>query len=305
MSTFALVIRTHNHAACIGETLRRVHEQNGLRDLITEIVQIDVGSSDGTVGVLKQYQPDKLVQLEPGRFTLGATLNLAMQTTHSPWVIFLAGDAWPRDEKWLAGLMAGLNLGNNLAAVTSRQEPHRGCRDVFAHSQNQRFGPGQESRLLGAHHNVVATAINREVWETHPFREDLPGCEAEEWASRVESLGWAVRLSSEAVVVHSRNLSLMEVYQRARKEALAWARVGSPAMPRTEAGQWLNRKFMRLARACWMDLKYSFEKGNILEWPFSICVQLAKYMGEQRGYREATRKLESQSSVMAAKLGSA
>jgi glycosyltransferase involved in cell wall biosynthesis len=309
MSSISLVVRTRNHAWCIAETLRRLAEQDGLKGLVAETVHIDLGSTDGTLGILRRHQPEKLVQLDADRFSEGASLNLALRTSHGPWVVLISGDALPADERWLRQLVTDVRMHPDAAAVTSRQLPRKGCRDVYAHGLVQRFGAGSGSRLLGGHHSAVAIAINRAVWERQPFREDLPASEMEEWASRVERLGWEVRLADGSRVVFGRNYTLAEVYRQARREALAWSRIDGGARSSADrpAGRarWRGRNLRAFARLCWMDLKYSFEKGNVLEWPYSIAVQLARRVGERQGYAEAARLGARDATRMpAAELGS-
>lgn len=298
MSSLALVIRTQDHADCLAETLRRLHDQVDADRLVQEIVHIDMGSTDGSLGILRLYQPDKLAQLQPELFSDGAALNLAMRMTKASWVIFLDGDIWLNEATCLKNLAGDLTLNQNQAAVVSRQTRRSGLHDVFAHDQFQRFGHGNASgsMLQGGQQGLAGVAISRAAWEVQPFREDLRGCDVEEWASRVERLGWRVEMSPSATVVCGRNFTPREVYEQARLEALSWSRVGDAQQ---QPCHWRGRPLHALGRACLSDLKFSFEKGNVLDWPYSAVIQAARLLGERRGYAEAQRAVpKSQTSAI-------
>lgn len=284
----ALVIRTQDHASCITETLRRLHEQVDFAQLVSEIVHIDMGSQDGTVGMLRQYEADKLIQLEPAHFQPGAALNMGMRQTSAPWVVFLSGDALPETDSWLKNLATALHLERGLGALVSRQKAPPGTPDVFARLQKVRFGDGARAEgISGRYYSAAATAISREAWLSQHFREDLPACIMEEWAGRVEPLGWRVNLTTRAAVLVTLRPTLGQTYRQSFLEAIAWARAESDSQRRLQAGQWRGSSLRTVAHACFHDLKYSFEEGNVLQWPYSVAVQVARYLGQHRGYAKA------------------
>jgi len=60
----------------------------------------------------------------------------------------------------------------------------------------------------------VNSAIKKQIFQQHPFLENLIMSEDQEWAKRVLLDGYEIVYDPEAAVYHSHNYSLKAVFQR-------------------------------------------------------------------------------------------
>lgn len=97
--TVAALIVTYQHARYVGEAIRSVLEQTRPVD---EIVVVDDGSEDGTVGIVETLAGHRatIVRLpHRGVSALAETYNAGLARCHSDTIALLEGDdRWPRDK---------------------------------------------------------------------------------------------------------------------------------------------------------------------------------------------------------------
>lgn len=90
----------------------------------TEIVAIDSGSSDGSLGILKKY-PVRIYTVAPQEFNHGLTRNYGAQLSRGEYVVMTVQDATAADNDWLQNLLSGFGAAENVAAVCGSQiVPH-------------------------------------------------------------------------------------------------------------------------------------------------------------------------------------
>ncbi|MFU8773754.1 MAG: glycosyltransferase family 2 protein, partial [Anaerolineales bacterium] len=73
--------------------------------------------------------------------------------------------------------------------------------------------------------NNANAAIRRDLWKLHPYDETLSGLEDIEWANYMIGAGHAIAYVADAEVVHIHNESPRKVYNRYRREAMAFKRI--------------------------------------------------------------------------------
>jgi rhamnosyltransferase len=170
----SVVIRARDEAAAIGETLALL----GAQRLDHEVVVVDSGSRDDTVGIAHRHGA-RVLTIPPEQFTYGRALNVGAQAATEPDVVVaLSAHAYPRDPDWLGRLVAhfeddplvacacGWPRGPDGAPLT---EPLR--QDAAMIGRNVEWG-----------YSNAAGGFRAALWRARQFREDLPGTEDREWS---------------------------------------------------------------------------------------------------------------------------
>lgn len=195
-----------------------------------EVVAIDSGSTDGTVGRL--HRRGVAVHEIPNReFGHGRTRNLALTLTDAEVLAFLTQDARPVGNRWLTHLLAPFALGDHVAATCARQQPEPACRPTVKRDVVRLF------RSLGPDTGVVvqtgpapffsnvSSAVRRSALEATPFR-DVPYAEDRALALDLVAAGRAVAYAPDAVVEHSHDLALWPYLKRMIDEFRALEALG-------------------------------------------------------------------------------
>ena len=204
-----------------GEDLRRCLEGVAAQrvDEEVEVVVVDSGSSDGSVGVARSF--GALVhEIPPEAFNHGATRNLGVSLASGDRLVFTSQDAHAERDDWLSCLVAPL-ADAGVAGSYGRQVAHEDASPSEQFFLDFLYGPvarvqragdriGPEDTLFS---NVNA-AIRRDVFERFGFVEDIVMSEDQEWSARVLREGFALAYVPEAVVRHSHPYTLRQAYRR-------------------------------------------------------------------------------------------
>jgi rhamnosyltransferase len=212
----SIVIRAKNEARDIADTLTQIQQQVGVPEF--EVIVVDSGSTDGTLGIVRQF-PVQVVEIPAASFTYGYALNVGVRAARGEFVVALSAHSLPVETTWLAALLqpfrdpaVGAVYGRHLpranvsppelfgmwlSGVTSTQ-PRLQQRDMMFSNAN------------GAFRRVLALE--------HPFDERIPGAEDLAWADWIERQGWSVYYEPAAAVYHSHGESLFRLARRMMKD---------------------------------------------------------------------------------------
>ena len=139
-------------------------------------------------------------------------------------IVIASAHVYPVYPDWLECLLApfadpqvaltyGKQRGNSLNKFSEQQ--------IFHHWYPDRSQIHQPYPFC----NNANAAIRRSLWENHRYNETLPGLEDLEWAHRIMAQGCAISYVSEAEVVHVHEETPPAVYNRYRREAMAFKRL--------------------------------------------------------------------------------
>jgi len=216
----SIVIRACNEEKHISRLLEGIAFQTQ-KDI--EIILVDSGSTDSTLEIASQY-PVQVVHIQPEEFTFGYSLNHGITQSHGEFIVIASAHIYPVYPDWLERLLApfvdpqvaltyGKQRGNSLNKFSEQQ--------VFHHWYPDRSQIHQPYPFC----NNANAAIRRSLWESHRYNETLPGLEDLEWAQRIMAQGYAVSYIAEAEVVHVHEETPPAVYNRYRREAMAFKRL--------------------------------------------------------------------------------
>ena len=204
-------------------------------DAELELLIADSGSTDGSAERAREHGA-RLIEIPPGEFSHGGTRNLLMREARGTHVAFLTQDAEPASEDWLALLLAGFELGEDVALVYGPYIPRPDASPVVRYELERWFGsltPGAER--LAPHERDIPPrelvgrrgfftdangAVARAAWERVPFRE-IAYAEDRALALAMLRAGFAKVYEPRAGVLHSHDYTTIALFRRAFDEGRA------------------------------------------------------------------------------------
>lgn len=275
--TCSIVIRAYNEEKHLGRLLAGIQQQT-LQQV--EVILVDSGSTDGTLAIAAQY-PTRIVHIRPEDFTFGYSLNQGIAQAQAEFIVIASAHVYPVYPDWLerllepfgdpqVGLVYGKQRGNAQTRFSEQQ--------IFSRWYPDRSQPRQPYPFC----NNANAAIRRSLWQAQRYNETLPGLEDLEWAHRIMSLGHAIAYIAEAEVIHIHEETPRGVYNRYRREAMAFKRI----FPQERFGLWdLLRLFISNAAS---DLWHASQQGVLSQHFNSILwFRWMQFWGTYRGYRQS------------------
>jgi rhamnosyltransferase len=216
----SVIIRAFNEEKHIAQLLQGIAHQS-LQD--HEIILVDSGSTDGTLDIASHY-PVRVVHIQPQDFTFGHSLNQGISESHGEFIVIASAHVYPVYPDWLECLLApfadrqvALSYGKQRGSPRNKFSEGQ----IFLHWYPDVSQPRQPHPLC----NNANTAIRRSLWERFRYDESLPGLEDLEWAQRISAQGFTISYVAEAEVVHVHEETPHAVYNRYRREAMAFKRL--------------------------------------------------------------------------------
>src|SRR4051812_20957614 len=122
--TVTVAIPVFNGARYLDEVLTMVRAQEVDAEL--EILIVDSGSTDGSLKIAERHCAT-VHKIDKKDFSHGGTRNWMVGAARGDYVALLTQDATPAHERWLAGLLEGFELGDDVAAVFGPHIPRPGA----------------------------------------------------------------------------------------------------------------------------------------------------------------------------------
>jgi rhamnosyltransferase len=252
-----------------------------------EVVVVDSGSSDGSVDVARA-RGARVHEIPAEEFDHGGTRNLAASLATGDVLVFTTQDAYAADEHWLGHLVAPL-ADPDVAGVYGRQVPHDGATPperyfldfVYGPTPRvQRLEPGEEPTFRHTLFSNVSSALTRETWESHAFREDVHMSEDQAWSREVLLAGRTIVYEPRAVVRHSHAYSLAGAFRRFFDSgASADTSYAGDSGPSRQALRGAARDYAR------GELTWLWRTGQRRWIPYAVAYEGAKFAGLQLGLR--------------------
>jgi glycosyltransferase involved in cell wall biosynthesis len=270
----SVIIRCFNEEEHIGRLLSGILQQS-VTDV--EIILVDSGSTDATLAIANRY-PVKVVSIRPQEFSFGRSLNVGCRAAAADVIAICSAHTYPVYTDWLEQLLAPF-ADPQVALAYGKQRGHEQAKyaeqQVFAH-----WFPNQ-SNWFQTHPfcNNANAAIRRSLWQQWPYNEELTGLEDLDWAHQIIAQGYRLAYVAEAEVVHVHSETWRQVYNRYRREAIAFKRV----FPQEKFYLW---DFVRLfVTNVFSDYYHALRDGVLHRhvWPIPL-FRLMQFWGTYRGY---------------------
>ncbi len=273
----SIVIRAYNEEKHIERLLTGIRQQTR-KDI--EIILVDSGSTDSTLEIASRY-PVRVVHIPPEEFTFGYSLNQGITQARGELIVIVSAHVYPVYPDWLERLLApfadakiALAYGKQRGNTTTKFSEHQ----IFARWYPDQSQPRQPYPFC----NNANAAIRRSLWEKYPYDETLPGLEDLHWADRVMEAGYAIAYVTEAEIIHAHDETPRGVYNRYRREAMAFKRI----FPRERFHLW---DFVRLFTTnVASDLWHAANQGDLAEYLSDIIwFRFMQFWGTYQGYRHS------------------
>jgi rhamnosyltransferase len=225
----SIVIRANNEEAHIARLLQGITGQT-IADI--EVILVDSGSTDRTVEVAESQRNDlsrhhrtlQVVHIRPEDFTFGYALNQGIAHASHELAVIASAHVYPVYPDWLERLLAPFTDAQ-VALAYGKQRGNQNSRfseqQIFQHW----YPDHSQTRQPYPFCNNANAAIRRSMWEQQRYDETLPGLEDLEWGNRMMGLGYAISYVAEAEIIHVHNETPRRVYNRYRREAMAFKRI--------------------------------------------------------------------------------
>jgi rhamnosyltransferase len=221
------------------QTLAAVRAQRLDGDASAELLVCDSGSSDGSAEVARGLGAE-VFEIGPEEFSHGGTRNLLMERAQGDHVAFLSQDSVPADELWLARLLRGFSLADDVALVFGPYVPRDEASAMVARELVEWFrsfspdGRPRIDRLEPSERAIPARGllgrrgfftdangcVARAAWEPVRFRP-VPYAEDHVLAHDMLRAGFAKAYVPDAAVIHSHDYSARDWLRRSFDEARA------------------------------------------------------------------------------------
>jgi len=277
----SIIVRAFNEEKHLGQLFTGLKQQT-VDDF--EVILVDSGSTDKTMEIASGEGwgfPVKILQIAPEEFSFGRSLNLGIRHASSDIIVIASAHVYPVYPDWIEKLISPLSnckvaisYGKQRGGATTRFPEHQ----IFA-----RWYPDQSKiQNTNPFSNNANAAIRKELWKEHRYDESLSGLEDLEWANWAIEHGYQVAYMAEAEIVHIHEDNPKGVYNRYRREAMAFKRI----FPQEQFGflEFIRLFFNNLisdSRIAARDGKIFKELTNI------IWFRLMQFWGTYRGYQQS------------------
>lgn len=269
-----VIVRTKNNSDIISKTLKALFSQT-YKDF--ELLIVDSGSSDDTLEKASFYK-HKLIEVKAEDYHPGIVLNNAISKTKTNLIVFLNSDTVMLTKNCLLNLIQELKK-EKTSAVFARQIARPEAKPWVKRDYELAF-PNKLNAPTWMYFSLPLSGIKKTVWHKNPFYTKA-------WASEDTKMGYdlknknlLVKYVPTALVMHSHNYSLTQIYNRRFVEGEADAFI-------------FNNKFnifnlcKSYAASIFNDLKYHIKTCEYCEFTKSIIrrfiYQYAYYKGHKNG----------------------
>jgi len=216
----SIVIRAYNEEKHIGRLLEGIRQQT-IKDV--EIILVDSGSTDGTVSVAESFGA-RIVRIPSAEFTFGRSLNLGIQAATREWIVIASAHIYPVYPDWLESLLHPFE-DENVALTYGKQRGPETAQ--FSEQQIYRhwYPDVSKPRQATAFCNNANAAIRKSLWQQNHYDETLTGLEDLAWGKWAKEQEYDIAYVAEAEIIHVHNEAPDGVFNRYRREAMAFKKI--------------------------------------------------------------------------------
>lgn len=216
----SLVIRAYNEAQHLPRLLEGLAHQT-VKDV--EVILVDSGSTDETVSIAESFGA-RVMKIRPEEFTFGRSLNLGVHEATRELVVIASAHVYPVYPDWLESLLRPFE-DDRVALTYGKQRGPETAKYSEQQIYHQWYPDHSMPRQPTAFCNNANAAIRKSLWEKNPYDEALTGLEDLAWAKWAKEQGHEIAYVAEAEVIHIHNETPRGVFNRYRREAMAFKRI--------------------------------------------------------------------------------
>lgn len=281
MPKVSIVMRSINDLSFIEKTLKAVFNQN-FKDF--ELINIDSGSTDGTYEIIRKYNPEKSLQIRREDYVPGRVLNNAVKMCAGEIIVFNNSDCIPLNSDWLGNLIKPLLEQQETVAAFGNQVPRPDATPLVVKDYRRAFGDGSISALWGHFFSLATSAVRKCDIIQYPFNGDLKYSEDIEWSWRMKKAGRKIVYVPDAVVEHSHNYRLREVWKRFYNEGLADGFIYG------EKKNFTAGMLLPFAAESARDIQFLVRNGGILYIPYGLVSRFIQRLAAWKGRHDFLKR---------------
>jgi glycosyltransferase involved in cell wall biosynthesis len=241
---------------------------------------VDSGSTDATVSIAESFGA-KVVHIRPEEFTFGRSLNFGVREATRELVVIASAHVYPVYPDWLESLLRPFE-DEKVALTYGKQRGPETAKFSEQQIYHQWYPDHSMPRQPTAFCNNANAAIRKNLWEKNPYNESLTGLEDLAWAKRAKEQGREIAYVAEAEIVHVHNETPRGVFNRYRREAMAFKRIH----PESHFNLY---DFIRLTSMNIVSDIYHAAREHVLAKNLSsiFWFRFMQFHGTRAGYRES------------------
>jgi len=274
----SIVIRAYNEEKHIGRLLEGIKHQT-LKDV--EIILVDSGSTDETISVAESFGA-RIVRIHPEDFTFGRSLNLGVCAATREFIVIASAHVYPVYPDWLESLLIPFE-DESVALTYGKQRTPDSAKFSEGQIFYQWYPDVSQPKQATAFCNNANAAIRKSLWEKNPYDESLTGLEDLAWAKWAKEQGFAISYVAEAEIIHAHNETPRGIFNRYRREAMAFKHIHPEA-------HFNLYDFFRLITTNILSDLWHAARERVL-WKNIASIFWFRYMqfrGTQMGYRDSS-----------------
>ncbi|KQO11118.1 rhamnosyl transferase [Agreia sp. Leaf244] len=295
-----VAVLTYNGETYLEQILSAVEGQ--AIDGEVDILVIDSGSTDGTLGIVARHPAVRLHQIPNSEFGHGKTRNLAARLARGEFIAYLTHDAIPATDGWLRELLAPLrDTAADIKAVMGKQIPRPGCFPLLKYEIEGVFagfgpdfgttvfsddGTATEQGLIDAlsfYSDVNSATRTAFLRNEIPYR-DVRYSEDMMFGQDIIEAGYKKAYAPRGAVIHSNDLTLDEYGKRMFDETVALRQIGKPIPPMRRRAQ-LRMTVRGILADSIRIVRDDYSRVGTLRW---LLVNPRFHRAKWRAYRAAT-----------------
>jgi glycosyltransferase involved in cell wall biosynthesis len=216
----SIVIRAYNEEKYIGRLLEGIRQQT-IKDV--EIILVDSGSTDRTVSVAESFGA-QIVRIPSAEFTFGRSLNLGIRAATRELIVIASAHVYPVYPDWLASLLHPFQ-NENVALAYGKQRAPGSAKFSEQQIYYQWYPDVSKPRQATSFCNNANAAIRKSLWQQNLYDETLTGLEDLAWGKWAKEQGYDIAYVAEAEIIHVHNETAHGVFNRYRREAMAFKKI--------------------------------------------------------------------------------
>ena len=222
----SIIIRTLNEAEFLPNLFHMIRKQSYKNH---ETIVVDSGSLDGTHEIAKKHS-DVFLSIDKNDFTFGFAINYGIRHATGDLACIVSAHTKPTNEHWLSELVNAFESKspqNGIAMSYGKQIGHEKSNFSEAMDFTRSFGDHEIYQSNSNYFcNNANAMIRKDLWESHPFNEQLTGLEDIEWSKYWMDKGFQVVYKPDACIEHIHHENGKQIRNRFWRESIAARSIG-------------------------------------------------------------------------------
>lgn len=225
-------IPTFNGEKYLSECIESILSQKLPEGYELELLVIDSGSTDGTLGILEKYSEHlTLDQIPNHEFSHGGTRSKAAHMAKGDYILFLTQDATPANDRWIASMIEPFFMSPKVGCVFGRQIPRQnaavtikrevatvfaglGARDSIVIHRSKSLADNIDTNPINTFFSDVNSAARRDLLTGPvPFRS-VNYAEDQSLAEDMQEKGYVKAYAPQGEVWHSNEYTPKQYFHR-------------------------------------------------------------------------------------------